>query len=54
MDKVLLILIFIIFSSDFYAQKKCYEDSVDARGYIVSECLRSSKYIKIARKDVNK
>ena len=50
MNKVLLILIFFIFSSDFYAQKKCYEDSVDARGYIVSECLRSSKYIDFNEK----
>ena len=50
MNKVLLILIFFIFSSDFYAQKKCYEDSVDIRGYIVSECLRSSKYIDFNEK----
>ena len=49
--KNLLFLISLLFiSSSIFSQKKCYEDSIDAEGYIVSDCGRKKGIINFDEK----
>jgi antitoxin component YwqK of YwqJK toxin-antitoxin module len=50
MKSNLLILSLLLLTFSAYGQKKCYEDSIDAEGYIVSDCGRKKGIVNFDEK----
>ena len=50
MKSQLFLISFLLIAESVFGQKKCYEDSIDAEGYIVSDCGRKKGIVNFDEK----